>query len=296
MRKHSYHFILPGLLLALVLVAGPGNAVAQDVDKALAQAEEAVGRVQGIWLDEGERGWLGVGIAEVTAEKAKELKLSAVRGALITEVEENSPAAKAGLKANDVITEYNGQRVEGSAQFRRMIRETPAGRTAQLTVWREGRSQNLSVELGNFHEQMGKMAKKDASKEFHFDFKMPEFGPHVFTMLHTPILGIGAQDLSGQLGSYFGAPDGEGVLVTEVRSGTPAEKAGLKAGDVIIKVAGERVRNVGELREKLHEKHEAKTVAIGVLRKGAETSVNVELEQPKPPADRKRTISRRSAI
>ncbi len=293
MRKHSY-FILPGLVvLAIALAARPGSTAPQDPEKALERAQEAM---RGVWIEDSDRGWLGVGIAEVTAEKAKELKLPGVRGAVVTEVEANGPAAKAGLKANDVITEYNGQRVEGTAQLRRMIRETPAGRTAQLTVWRDGRAQNLSVELGNFPDPMGKMVQKHVPKEFHFDFQMPEFGGNVFTMPRTPMLGIGAEDLSGQLGSYFGAPDGEGVLVTEVRSGTPAEKAGLKAGDVIIKVAGERVRTVSDLREKLREKREAKTVSLGVLRKGTEMSVNVELEQPKPPADRKRVISRRISI
>jgi len=90
---------------------------------------------------DGESGWLGVGVDEVTAERAKELKLPAERGVLVTEVQADSPAAKAGLKVNDVITEFNGQRVEGTAQLRRLIRETPSGRTVQLTIWREGRTQ-----------------------------------------------------------------------------------------------------------------------------------------------------------
>src|SRR5713226_2673595 len=92
--------------------------------------------------------WLGVETAEVNAEKTKELKLPVERGVLLTEIVPDSPAAKAGLKANDVVTEFNGQRVEGAAQFRRMVRETPAGRTVQLTVWRDGRSQAVSVTLG----------------------------------------------------------------------------------------------------------------------------------------------------
>src|SRR5260370_30076574 len=77
--------------------------------------------------------WLGGETAEVNAEKTKELKLPAERGVLLTEIVPDSPAAKAGLKANDVVTEVNAQRVEGAAQFRRKIRETPAGHTLQLT-------------------------------------------------------------------------------------------------------------------------------------------------------------------
>ena len=96
--------------------------------------------------------WLGVETQEVHADKVKELKLPAERGVLVARVTPNSPAAKAGLKENDVTTEVNGQRVEGTAQFRRLIREIPAGRATQLTVWRDGRSQNISATLSKAEE------------------------------------------------------------------------------------------------------------------------------------------------
>ncbi len=252
-----------------------------------------------VWLlNEGDPGWLGVTIAEVTVDKAKELKLPAVRGVVLSSVEADSPAAKAGLKANDVITEFNGQRVEGTVQFRRLIRETPGGRTVQLTFWRDGRAQSVSVELGAFRDKLDGHGYVFGPKEFKFE--MPEFGGKLFGhdifLQHGPRLGIDAEDLSGQLGSYFGAPDGEGVLVRDVTSGTPAEKAGLKAGDVIIKIDGERVRTVRDLREKMRAKRENKTVSVSVIRKGTEMSFNVEVEQPRPPAERKKLISRRISI
>jgi len=250
-----------------------------------------------VWLlNEGDRGWLGVTIAEVTADKAKELKLPAARGVILSSLEADGPAAKAGLKANDVITEFNGQRVEGTLQFRRLIRETPGGRTVQLTFWRDGRAQSVSVELGAFPDKL--VGHGFGPKEFKFE--MPEFGGKLFGhdifLQQGPRLGIDAEDLRGQLGSYFGAPDGEGVLVRDVASGTPAEKAGLKAGDVIIKIDGERVRTVHDLREKMRAKRENKTVSVSVIRKGTEMSFNVEVEQPRPSAERKKVISRRISI
>jgi len=250
-----------------------------------------------VWLlNEGDRGWLGVTIAEVTADKAKELKLPAARGVILSSLEADGPAAKAGLKANDVITEFNGQRVEGTLQFRRLIRETPGGRTVQLTFWRDGRAQSVSVELGAFPDKL--VGHGFGPKEFKFE--MPEFGGKLFGhdifLQQGPRLGIDAEDLRGQLGSYFGAPDGEGVLVRDVASGTPAEKAGLKAGDVIIKIDGERVRTVHDLREKMRAKRENKTVSVSVIRKGTEMSFNVEVEQPRPSAERKKLISRRISI
>ena len=260
-----------------------------------------------VLLDAEGSSWLGVELHEVTSDTAKELKLPAERGVVLSSIVSDSPAAKAGLKENDVVTEINGQRVEGAAQFRRMIREIPAGRTAQITVWRDGRAQTISVTLGKAEERRNsfKVFTPAPGAPGSFAFSMPEM-PMVppmewngaFAIGGQPRLGIDAEDLNGQLGSFFGAPDGEGVLVREVNPGSAAEKGGLKAGDVITSVNGERVRTVGDLREKLTAKREAKdknqTVKLGVLRNKSEVSLTVEL--PAPAARTKRFISHRTNI
>ena len=253
--------------------------------------------------DEG-ASWLGVESQEISAEKAKELKLPAERGVLLERIVPDSPAAKAGLKDSDVITEINGQRVEGATQFRRMIHEIPAGRTVQLTVWRDGHAQSISVTLGK-SEERGNMWFKTAPRAFSFELpkiEMPEVAPmpdmdwggYGVLAGARPRLGIDAEDLSGQFGAYFGAPDGEGVLVREVNSGSPAEKAGVKSGDVITSLNGERVRSLGDLREKLAGKREEKTVKVGVLRNKNPMTITVEL--PPPPSKTPRAISRRTNI
>jgi len=191
--------------------------------------------------------------------------------------------------------------VEGEAQFRRMVHEIPAGRTAQFTVWRDGHAQSLTVTLGKAEDRSSAWFR---SMPRVYSFELPkveipdmqefrDFGGE-YGMLAggRPRLGIGAEDLSGQLGTYFGAPEGEGVLVREVTSGSPAEKAGVKSGDVIISLNGERVRTLGDLREKLADQHEEKTVKLGVVRNKSEMSVTVEL--PAPAA--KRTITHRTNI
>jgi C-terminal processing protease CtpA/Prc len=246
--------------------------------------------------------WLGVETHEVTADKAKEVKLSAERGVFLGKIVPDSPAAKAGLKENDVVTEINGQRVEGAAQFRRMIHEIPAGRSIQLTVWRAGRSQTISAILGKSEERRHAM-KMVAPTPGVFSFRMPEM-PEIPSMEWNgamrfggpPRLGIDAEDLSGQLGAFFGAPDGEGILVRDVNSGSAAEKAGVKAGDVITSLNGERIRTVGELREKLSAKRDDKdrTVKLVVLRNRSEVSLTVEL--PAPAERTKRLVSRRTSI
>jgi serine protease Do len=249
-------------------------------------------------------GWLGVETREVTTDKAKEFKLPAERGVVLGKIVPDSPAAKAGLKENDVVTEINGQRVEGAAQFRRMVHEIPAGRSIQLTVWRDGRSQSLSVTLGK-SEDRRRFMKMPAPTPGTFTFRMPDMPeiPAIPSMEWNggvlaggnPRLGIDAEDLNGQLGVFFGAPDGEGILVREVNSGSPAEKAGVKAGDVITSLNGERIRSVGELREKLSGKRDEKdrTVKLGVVRNKSAVTLTVEL--PEQAARTKRVFSRRTS-
>jgi len=236
--------------------------------------------------DEDGSGWLGVEIGEVTAEKAKDLKLTAQRGVVVMDVEPDGPAAKAGLKENDVITQYDGQVVEGTVQFRRLVRETPTGRTVALVISRNDVTQNVSVELGErsaFFEKRLKGKMRDFDNAFAFSMPSQDFTVAIPPVdSRTPALGINAEDLSGQLGSYFGAPDGTGVLIREVRSGTAAAKAGLQAGDVIIKVDGKPVRTLADLRVVLRDKSDQKSVTLGIIRKTAEMSVTVGIERPQP--------------
>ena len=257
--------------------------------------------------------WLGIRMQEVTAENVKELKLPAERGVLVTRVVKDSPAEKAGLKANDVITEFDGQRVESVMALERMVHEVPAGRSVSITVWRDGGAQTLHAELSagrGFARERGDHTYMigPGDGEFHVEVppipEMPEMPPippipaiqigpfATFRAFGAPMLGIDAEDLSGQLGNYFGAPDGEGILVREVMPGTPAEKAGLKAGDVILRVDGNRVRNADELRTALREisakangqsdteKAAPVTADLTVLRAGKQTVVRVELQPP----------------
>lgn len=276
---------------------------AQEQQREMERTPEADEPDTMVFLGDEGTSWLGVESQEVTSDKAKELRLPAERGVLLGRIVPDSPAAKAGLKDKDVITEINGQRVEGEAQFRRMIHEIPAGRSAQFTVWRDGKAQSINVTLGK-SEERGNMWFKTAPRAFSFQLpkvEIPELAPvpgmdwnyGMLAGAH-PRLGIDAEDLSGQFGTYFGAPDGEGVLVREVNSGSPAEKAGVKSGDVITALNGERIRSLGDLREKLAAKREDKTVKLGVLRNKSEMSITVEM--PPPPSKRSRMISRRTNI
>jgi|ERR1700693_734393 len=291
---------LQGLSARMAGHQGEWGASAQELaSRAADLAAQAQEKAADVWgqeprvftrsTDEGS-GWLGVEIGEVNAEKAKDLKLAEVRGVEVVDVEPDSPAAKSGLKQHDVITRYDGQAVEGAVQFRRLVRETPAGRNISLTISRNGGTQEISVELGDrsaFYEKKMKGKMRDFGNAYvlsdpNFDFHTD--APMVLGDMdnRAPSLGISAEDLSGQLGDYFGAPNGAGILVREVRSGTAAERAGLKAGDVIVKINGKPVGSLSELRQQLRDKSDEKTVSLGILRKGSEMSVAVTIEKPKP--------------
>ncbi len=326
MNNRNFWTVLGLAALSITLLAlpgssarkqSPGNTPQQQSQATVnqGQPEELLDAVSGDLIDVeglpedddvqvllGTRGsWLGVGVAEVTPEKVKELRLPAERGALLGKIVPDSPAAKSGLKENDVVTEINGQRVEGSEQFRRMIREIPAGRTAQLTVWRDGRQQNVAVTLGK--PDAGHARAMVAPAPGTFAFHMPDL-PDMSVLdglrnfnISIPgrtRLGIDAEDLDGDFGNYFGAPDGEGVLVRNVFENSPAAKAGLKSGDVITSLDGDRIRNASELREKLLAKKDAKAVKLGLLRNKNEISLTVEF--PTPQQQERHHVSERTNI
>lgn len=241
-----------------------------------------------LFSQDNDAGWLGVEIGEVAPEQAKDLKLPDVRGVIVQQVEADSPAAKAGLKQNDVIVQYDGHAVEGTVQFRRLVRETPPGRAVNVEISRNGAKQTLSVQITNrnaYYEKRMRGAVPEFGKSFsfqvpNFEMQMPASGTFMWMGSAGPALGIEAEDLSGQLGAYFGAPNDMGVLVRSVHAETPAAKAGLKAGDVIVKLDGTAVKSVSGLRDELRERHDQKSVTLSVLRRGSEVNLTVQLEHP----------------
>jgi serine protease Do len=230
-----------------------------------------------IYFHGGEDAWLGVTVADVTSEKAKELKLPGDYGAIVQEVREDSPAAKAGIAKGDVILNFAGEKVRSVAVLQRLVRETPPGRTVSMEISRSGRTRTIPAEIAKApdedwtsHFEMPEIRIPDVHVP-NFDFNMMFGGP--------PRLGISADELTPQLADYFGVKEGKGVLVREVEKGTPAEKAGLKAGDVIVKVNDTDVASVGALRRALHEDSGNKNqVTLTIVRNRKEQTLNVQLE------------------
>ncbi|HEV2221588.1 MAG TPA: PDZ domain-containing protein [Candidatus Acidoferrales bacterium] len=247
-----------------------------DAQAVAAQGQQLFAQTQGLLDASDDAGWLGIEIAEVTPEKAKEFKLPRPEGVIVSEVLPDGPSAKAGLQAKDVILEYDGQPVEGTVQFRRLVRETPPGRSVPVEVVRNGHDEKLTVQVGNNARSMDtRLREALPPRNFNFKFSMPELFPGM-----TPVLGIQAEDVSGQLGTYFHVPGEAGVLIREVSPNSAAAKAGLKAGDVITSVDGAAVKTVDDLREHLRDQRERKSVSLTIIRQGSEIKVPVTIEAP----------------
>jgi serine protease Do len=238
----------------------------------------------------GKNSYLGIGVAEIDSERAKKLNLKEVRGVEVKSVDHDSPAAKAGLQESDVVLEYNGQRIEGTEQFVRLVRETPVDRQVKLLVWRNGGSQTLTATIGHRAEQYSFRTGDGDDNGFTLEIPsmppmppmpamppMPEAAslPDVFRApnMRAGLLGIECESLGSQLAAFFGVK--EGVLVRSVSKDSAAEKAGMRAGDVIVKVDGESVTQVHEITSLVRAARGKHTFPVVVVRDKKEVTLNV---------------------
>jgi serine protease Do len=222
--------------------------------------------------------YLGIGVVDVTSERAKALNLKDERGAEVSSVREDSPASKAGIKEGDVVLEYNGQPLQGGEQLTRLVRETPVGRQVKVVVWRNGASQTLTATI---EEQKGTILRSDGGTVVFPDIRipMPQIEIPRFQLTYqNPMLGIEGESLGSQqqLAEFFGVK--EGVLVKVVRKNSAAEKAGIKAGDVITKVDDSKVTTTQEITRALRNLGSKKTFTVIVVRNKKEMPLTVTME------------------
>jgi len=210
------------------------------------------------------KAWLGVHIQELTPSLREAMKLGGKTGLLITEVVEDSPADDANLRDEDVIIEFAGQPVERADAFSKLVRASEPGKEIKVVIMRDGVRKEIPVTL----------AERKKSKSYGFSWSGEPaqfFGPH-------PQLGVQAQDLSGDLAAYFNVKEDGGALVLKVFEDTPAEKAGLKAGDVITKVDEEIVEDPDDLVRALSDYEEDDEVTITYVRHGKTETAKATLE------------------
>jgi serine protease Do len=239
-----------------------------------------------------EGGHLGVRLDEIDASVVDRLKLPEERGALVLKVESGSPADKAGLQKDDVIVSLQGQKVESASQFARMVRETPVGRTVAIDIIRKGTPQRVAAvlgqeqglfESGNFDVPVPDLNLQMPDMRLqmphgHFFAPMPEEGEgswHMAAPGGPRKLGITFQPISGQLAQYFRLDADHGLLVTSVDEDGPAAKAGVKAGDVVLKLGGRKIASAADLHEALEDVAPGNTVPTTVFRDGKPVDLKI---------------------
>lgn len=210
------------------------------------------------------KGWLGVSIREMTPSMREEYKLGERSGLLVVDVARNSPADDAGLREDDVILKYDGQPVEIAGEFSKLVRNTEPGKTVKLLVFRDGEEKDFEVEIAKRKSRVVKPAYWGGK---HFAFCMDR-----------PRLGVVVHALNEDLAPYFKVEKNSGALISQVMEDSPAEAAGLKAGDVITKIDDEKISGPEDLYEALEQYEGGDKVMVEYIRKDAAEKVEVELE------------------
>src|SRR5437899_4071859 len=286
---------------AFTLIFGQTPEAKKDKDN-LAQAFA--------WSFDGDGGYLGVQTQEVNKENFAKFGLRDVRGVAVEKVLENSPAAAAGIQNGDVIVRFNGEEVTSTRKLTRLISEVSPDHQVALTVIRGGREQEITATLGkhpmpkfesgNFNfSTPGPMGNFDFDKLKNMpqlkDFpEMKDFPkgdmPHVFAMPNGEgksfawragegrQIGVSVYQITKQLGERFGVESG--VMINEVRENSPAAKAGLKAGDIIVEINGKPVKGDFDLMRTINEKKEG-DVTLTIVRDRNRQTISVTPEASK---------------
>lgn len=212
-----------------------------------------------------ENGWLGVMITNVPRDIAEDLKVSE-DGAYVDNVVEDSPAEKAGLKKKDIITEFGSRSIFDADDLAKAVKRTGPGTSVKIGILRSGEKKSLSVTIGE-------MPKKKRTA-----MAWSGRGPGMM-FFSSSAEGLTLMELNEQLAEYFGAPKKEGVLVQEVESESAADKAGFKAGDVILKVGDRTIDEIRDVTRELDQYDEGEKVPFEILRRGSAKMLTLEIEE-----------------
>src|SRR2546423_3194007 len=237
--------------------------------------------------DTGTSSYLGVDIADVTTERLSALKLKEEKGVEITRVDQDAPAGKAGLKEHDVILSMNGTPIESGAQLRRMIHETPPGRLVSLGLSRDGQPMSIKVQLAAKHKEYAMMPRPGDIHVQIPEMHVPDIDiPAINMVMATSSArsGLMVENITPQLGEFFGVKNGNGVLVRSVEKGSRAEKAGFRAGDVVVKVNDEAIHDTSDFTHAVRARH-GNSVGIVVMRDRKEQSLTLSLPARKESGD-----------
>lgn len=293
-RRSSWNRLL--VLLAIGALACGASAVAGLAPASVARAQEDEERSSG-------QGYLGVITQDLEESLRDSYDYRGSSGVLVSQVESGSAADRAGLRRGDIILRFDGKRVDSASDLSDLVRRADPGDRVSITVWRAGRERTVSAVVGRRGEAREQREDREdeeapvpptpsmppAPPEPDEDGVTPTPAPQpgdldermtFFTV--RPRLGVEIQDLNEDLRGYFDVPENRGALVTRVLDDTPARRAGIRAGDVIVELDGRRIDDSDDLRRELARKN-AGTVRVTVLRKGERQTLTAQLQRRNQP-------------
>lgn len=207
------------------------------------------------------RGWIGVSIQEVTPDLAKSFGLSDRQGALVSSVQEGEPADKAGIKAGDIIIEFDGKEISEVSDLPRTVAAIAPGKTVKVKVMRDGKEKDISITIGKMKEDEEAAAVKGKKET------APE-----------ERLGLSVQPITPEIARRFDLKDTEGVVVTRVNPGSPAAAKGIKNGDIIKEVNRKKIKDIKEYKEAIKAVSKDDTVLLLVVSGGRTFYVTIKMK------------------
>jgi hypothetical protein len=272
-------------ILGTAITIAPAAAGAQTT-----RIAQIVEEANPFLLHSGSQGYLGVLVTDVDSDSANKLKLKEVRGALITLIDHDAPAAQVGLRVNDVLLEVNGQAVESAEAFSRMMHEIPPGRKVSLMFSRDGSMQTIAVQLADRRKMENDVWNKINNGS---DISSPAQGLAIFGAgvggdaplpggFHMPFVGnstlkVGAvvEPLTSQMAAHLGVQNG--LMVKQVGRKSEAAAAGMQALDVILKVGADSISTVSDW-ERAMRANEGKSVAVTILRDKKQQTLTLQVD------------------
>ncbi|HEY4136203.1 MAG TPA: DegQ family serine endoprotease [Alphaproteobacteria bacterium] len=226
---------------------GIGFAIPSSLAKPVIDQLRATGKTR--------RGWLGVRIQQVTDEIAESLGLDKARGALVAGVTDGGPAEKGGLESGDVVLKFDGKDVTEMRRLPRIVAETPVDKEVPVTVWRKGHEENVRVKVGELKDDEVADNKSQGGSQ---DNGAPKGS--------VSVLGMGLADVNGKMREQFKLPtDAKGVVVVDVQGNSPAGEKGIRAGDLVLEVAQDKVDNAADVKSRIDKAKTAKRKSILLL-------------------------------
>ena len=224
---------------------GIGFAVPSNQVKALLPQLEKEGAVT--------RAWLGIGIQDLSEELSRALKLPVTEGAIVTLVNDDSPAGRAGVKTDDVIISIDGQKVASGGELTRVVALKTPGSTSAVELFRDGKKQTVKVQLGTRPdlERVGVRSRKGGGEDANQSSKAR--------------VGVSLNNLDPRVAERLGLKSAQGALVTEVQPGSPAERAQLEPGMVVVEADRKAVPNAEALAQVIRKAPPGSTVLLRVV-------------------------------